>query len=159
MGRDDVAESGPFISIISKLEGLAEVVMEAISIPTDDDMPPASACIRGSEANAGGGLRESGPGNETGWFPNKLFSKPVCRKSNPISKVNEPSTRLCHTFPSGTTKSKRKKTRKQKRMKGKEGKNLIRQPNTYDAPTRTRVRHDTTRFWHVNTQFFGTKIL
>lgn len=35
--------------------------------------------IIGSDANAGGGLRDSITVKETGWFPNKFFSSPVCK--------------------------------------------------------------------------------
>lgn len=74
MGKDDVA-----ISTISKLAGLVKpVTADAASLPT---------VCSGSDVNAGGGLRGSVP-NETGWLPNKFFSKPVCTESK-LSDIRE----------------------------------------------------------------------
>lgn len=80
LGIDDVPETCPSISKVSKFAGLAK---EAASCSTKESLSPvAGTCTKGSEAKAGGGLRESVPSNGTGWLPNKFFSKPVCKSSH-----------------------------------------------------------------------------
>lgn len=86
LGNNDAPETYPSISKVSKFAGLT---IEAASCSTKEKFPPvyslspvADTCTKGSEAKAGGGLRESVPGNDTGWLPKKFFSKPVCKSSH-----------------------------------------------------------------------------
>jgi len=60
---------GLSISTISNTEILEDPVPVS-SFVTENDEEMAT---KGSEVNVGGGAS-----NETGWFPNKFFSKPVC---------------------------------------------------------------------------------
>lgn len=70
------AELGPSISVISDTESFedpapsvmliaffppADVELPLVSLPSAEDAPTS-----GSDANAGGGVRDSGTGNETG---------------------------------------------------------------------------------------------
>lgn len=75
------AEVGPSISTMSvtvSVEGPAPVADEYPS--TEFEFVIFSLLINGSEANAGGGLRDSVTDSETGWFPKTFFSMPVCTK-------------------------------------------------------------------------------
>lgn len=73
---DEGAEVGPSISTMSMLAGLEEPAAIAAN---PSEFPAAETCFNGSEAKAGGGPRGSVPGRVTGWFPNKFFSRPVCK--------------------------------------------------------------------------------
>lgn len=61
------AELGPSISTISVIEDLEGLVPIGSEYPsTESEISLFSLVINGSEANAGGGLRDSVTGNETG---------------------------------------------------------------------------------------------
>lgn len=76
------AELGLSISTISDTKSLEGLVPAGDEYPsTESEISLFSLPINGSEANAGGGLRDSATGNETGWFPNRFFSIPVCTKN------------------------------------------------------------------------------
>lgn len=102
---DGFVELGPSISTISMLEGLGGPIPIEYPSPffvTEADSPPPLADTSGSEANAGGGALGSGDVRETGWLPNKFFSKPVCitkTKLHITLLISKRKTSIYTSFP------------------------------------------------------------
>jgi len=74
------AELAPSISIISATVSLGSSDPVTGDPSTKSEFPLFSLPINGSEAKAGGGLRDSVI--ETGWFPKTFFSIPDCTKTD-----------------------------------------------------------------------------